>query len=315
MNLIKIIIFLLIISVSSLTNAAPHLLLYFDVNKTLIASDKASDKSIEDVVNELLAERYSSYWDSFQNEKMTFDTYVKNVLVPNGNRSLRQSYTQQFVTYLRDHSHPLYPEVLQQYQKAMEALLVAPEGIFTSFYSLLDYLEANELPYTIILRSFGFEIFEVMDAIDRQRGGLFSYSGHFREGKLHPDNEEAIEGVIAIYNKLKQGGHAAIRDDWETWFSHHMAMEKAKPFYIDGEDGETLPIFFDDNIVETDTGYNIIAPMDATTGESLSIEALIERKQAVQVDTLEAILDPDYFIKRVLESKSAALLEHSSQSR
>lgn len=42
---------------------SPHLILYFDINKTLIASDKAGNKSVTDVINELLTEKYEACWD------------------------------------------------------------------------------------------------------------------------------------------------------------------------------------------------------------------------------------------------------------
>ncbi len=50
------------------------------------------------------------------------------------------------------------------------------------------------------------------------------------------------------------------------------------------------------------TKKNIIAPMDATTGDAISVEELVRSGQAVRVDTWEAIMDSDYYIKRLEEA-------------
>ncbi len=117
-----------------------------------------------------------------------------------------------------------------------------------------------------------------------------------------------IENSYAIYSQLQHIGHIAIHDDWSYWSAHGMAARQGKPFYIDRDDAETLTIFFDDNIIEDDQIKNIISPLDAHTGEVISIEDLVESGQAVRVDTLEAILNDDYYIDRVKE----ALIKHSS---
>lgn len=54
--IIRLFVTFLVISTSLFSEDSLHLILYFDINKTLIASDKAGNKSVTDVINELLAE-------------------------------------------------------------------------------------------------------------------------------------------------------------------------------------------------------------------------------------------------------------------
>lgn len=57
---------------------------------------------------------------------------------------------------------------------------------------------------------------------------------------------------------------------------------------------EVLSLFFDDNLDE-----NIVSLIDVTTGEPIAIETLVKSGQAIRVNTLEAILDRDYYLKQV----------------
>ena len=58
-----LIAFFFVFTLSLYGEAPPHLILHFDVNKTLIASDQTENKSLEDVINEMLSRKYSSCWD------------------------------------------------------------------------------------------------------------------------------------------------------------------------------------------------------------------------------------------------------------
>src|ERR1700730_7016774 len=98
----------------------PHLILHFDINKTLIASDKTENNSIENVINELLCRKYSACWDETLQEPITFDEYVRMVLLPGAEHDVklkeeRLVYLVHFIDHLRSHHHPLYHTVLEEY--------------------------------------------------------------------------------------------------------------------------------------------------------------------------------------------------------
>jgi hypothetical protein len=122
-DILRLFLFFSAVSIPLFSETAPHLILYFDINKTLIASDKAGNKSVEDVLNELLAEKYQFCWDESLQEPMTFNEYVDKVLLPGAKhhpelRNQRKFYLQHFINYLREHDHPLYQMALQDYETA-----------------------------------------------------------------------------------------------------------------------------------------------------------------------------------------------------
>lgn len=286
---------------------SPHLILYFDINKTLIASDKAGNKAVEDVLNELLAEKFTDRWDETLREAMTFYAYVDDVLAPGSQDdseliALRKFYRYHFIDYLEQRNHPLYRVVLQEYQAALAVLEQSESIVFPSFYHLISTLDQKGISYSIILRSFGEEVFEVKDDIEAFYDMTFERTGTFRAGKLYLDGGEMIEEPYAVYRFLRRIEHTAIHDDWSFWNTNKMSTKQGKPFYIDRGDADTLSIFFDDNIRENGAIYNIIAPLDAITGEVIPIEELVESGQAVRVETLEAILNPNYYVNRVEEA-------------
>lgn len=313
-RIIHLFLSFLLISSSLFSEDTPHLILYFDINKTLIASDKAGNKSVNDVVNELLAEKYQACWDASVKDPLTFDEYVNTILLPGPKndenlRTQRKFYRQHFIEYLQEHNHSLYKTILQDYENVLTTLNTSNGSIFNSFYSLLNHLDQNKISYSVVLRSFGKEVFEVKDEINKLYKMIFNQTGQFHQGSLILEGNQLIEGD-AIYKKLRKIEHIAIHDDWGYWSKNKMSSKFGKPFYIDQKDHQILSIFFDDNINENDANYNIIAPLDAATGTLIPIEKLVASGQAVRVDTLKAILNNNYYIKHVAEAIEKHSLKH-----
>lgn len=289
--------------------STPHLILNFDVNKTLIATDKIENKTLEDVMNEMLSRKYSACWDDTVLEPMTFDAYVRTVMMPGEEHNIklkmeRLVHLTHFIDFLSEHKHPLYPVVLAEFNRIIETL----EGayIFPSFFHLIEELDQRGVTYTLFLRSFGREVFEVKNAINTKLNQLFQHEGMFLSGVLHVNGREPVDSPDEIYAFFSSKEHAAIHDDWHYWVEGKMYAEYGKPLYMDLEDRNTLTLFFDDNIKIDSFEKNIIGPISSSTGEPLSISSLLDSKQMIFVDTIEAILNKNYFIEKIEE----ALKEH-----
>ncbi len=145
-------ILLILISSFSLFSQ-PHLLLHFDINKTLIASDLSNNKSIDAVLNEILAEQIFDRWEDWMEMPISFDSYVRQVLVPGTRDDLtlrkeRVVHLHNFIEFLRSSNHPLYQEVHADYQAAFSIL--SQNEIFPSFFHLLKEL----LIYNLDLKVF-----------------------------------------------------------------------------------------------------------------------------------------------------------------
>ena len=282
----------------------PQLVLFFDINKTLIASDKATNKSTDNVLNELLAEKYEACWDRLITTPLSFENYVNTFLVPGPKENQllklqRKYYIHHFLEILHRLDHPLYPTVFQEYEMLLSKLNDAPTSIFSSFFTLIDYLEQHNLSYSIVLRSFGDDVHEISDQINSVYQEFFSGKAFFKQGHLYLEGKASINDPLAIYQELKQVENCVIRDDWNFWMAGGMTAKQGKPFYVNREDNDTLFIFFDDNIDEHDSHKNIVATIDALTGELLPIEEFVESGQIVRVDTLQAIKCDKYYIDLV----------------
>ena len=286
---------------------SPHLILHFDINKTLIASDKTENKSIEDVINELLSRKYSACWEETLQEPLTFDAYVSTVLLPGAEHDVklkeeRLAYLVHFIDYLHKQNHPLYQTVLEEFTLVLDTLKKAEGNVFPSFYRLIFELNENGIPFTLFLRSFGKEVFEVTNEINSVFKGLFKMNGMFRKGILYLDGKEALSESQVLYDFFCSKENAAIRDDWSYWMEGEMEARYGKPIYIDQEDRTVLTLFFDDNIKTGHSVKNIISPIDPKTGEFISIAHLIQSKQVFSVNTLEAILNEHYYLDLVQEA-------------
>ena len=284
----------------------PHLILHFDINKTLIASDKTENKSMEDVINELLSKKYVAYWEENLPEPLTFEAYVRTILLPGDEHDIklkeaRLVYLIHFIDYLSQHQHPLYQTVLEELTEVVETLKRMEGKVFSSFYRLLEELNQKKISYTLFLRSFGEEIFEVKNEINAVFKDLVKAEGRFRRGILYFHHQHLREPQ-AIYDFFCSQEHAAIHDDWHYWVEGKMEAKYGKPLYIDRKNRDILVLFFDDNIKTSSFEKNIISPMDCQTGQEISIPLLLQSKQLIAVNTLEAILNELYYIECVQEA-------------
>lgn len=282
----------------------PHLILHFDINKTLIASDEMGGKTVENVLNELLAEHCVAQWDD-QSETMTYERYVKDKLLPGDKhdealRLLRKEHIQKFISNLKNETHSLYPVVHDKFEKLKALLEKNSHGIFASFYKLIEELETRHISYSIILRSFGSEVYAIADSIHEIYPFIDMQKGQFNQKTLLL-GESTAEDYHEIYQLMRNQGHTAIQDDWQLWADHEFKSAYGKPFYIDSRDPEVLSIFFDDN-VQNNQEFNIVAVHDFSSEGFLSIQELKQSGQLVQVDTLKAIEDENYFWKCVKQA-------------
>lgn len=288
----------------SLYGKEPHLILYFDINSTLIASDQKQDRSAENTLNKIFASQSKAHWDATLQEPITYTDYVKKVLIPGSHHDpeldkKRDTYYYNFIEGLRESGHPLYQEIAEAYHHALTKLPNSPNRVFSSFYLLLDKLEEEQRSYTIILRSFGSEVFNIAKEINASFVPLFDHYGKFKHGTLLLDEQQEGSNLSEVYEMLHSHSHIAIRDDYDHWEKGEFRTPFGKPFLLDLSNEDVLEIFFDDHINLHSGETNIIAPIDIKTGQLIPLEQLAQSGQIVRVNTLEAILEEDYFIKHV----------------
>ena len=80
-------------------------------------------------------------------------------------------------------------------------------------------------------------------------------------------------------------------------FDHGCQQDYGKPFPVASADDSTHAIFFDDNLkAKPDAKTDIVAPRGHDSGN------LVSTGQLVQVDTIEAIRNENYFIEKIERS-------------
>jgi len=283
-----------------------HLILHFDVNKTLIAIDPAGGKDQPIVLNQLLSEEYSDRWDPELTSPITFRAYVHQYLVPGEKndpviKELRKHYTGNFISWLEEQNHPYFSKAQQEYDFLKEKL----EGVFVfeSFYRLLELLEKTNTKATVILRTFGSDIPDVTAEIEKRYSPAnFTLFGEFRNGVLCAD-DSFYDSPESIQDLLKDHRWGAIHDHHSCWISHKKGKDCGKLFPYSLRDPASHEIFFDDNVELGSTkGTNIVNPVCIDAEEDLSVDDLAKQIRVVRVNTLKAILDENYYINLVEDS-------------
>ena len=156
----------------------PHLILHFDLNKTLIASDKEGKKTAHDVVSAEIAGRVVDCWDDSWLVPISYADYVKRSLLPNPNNSKEIKNQQKekiskVLQFLEESEHPAYTKMQKVYHRAIAILEKQDSQVFKSFYRLIEFLKEKEISYTLVIRTFGSEGSEVAEELNESFGQAF----------------------------------------------------------------------------------------------------------------------------------------------
>lgn len=289
-------------------NQFKHIFIQIDGNGTLVIEDTNKDSN-EYMLIMSLAKNTVAKWDS-ENDAMSFKEYVFQVLHPGDKSDLllkkeREKKIGGFLKWLTDHSHPARDIVFKNYHEIKNKLKNPEPGkvtVFPSFFVMLDKLRDMNIPFTIILRSFGKDLKAIVDAIEGHSSGIkITHWAKFKDASLCIEGKEPLEKVEDIFNHfVTSGGHFAIQDDWHRWNQDGERGRSGKPFFYD-DSGKYLGCFCDDNI--TGKEFDIVQPREIS-GKNASTKDLYG-KLIFEVNTQEAILNDNYYIdiiNQVIES-------------
>lgn len=302
-------------ALNSLDYEKPHLLLNFDVNGTIILNDSTKNVSDEHMIINAIAESTIGKWDT-RSEPMPFNQYVDNVLLPGdkSNAKLkkeRQKVIGGFLKWLADHAHPMQNTVLIEFDEMKKKLALikqdkADQDVFPSFYVMLEKLRQMNIPFTIILRTFGTDLQKVVQEIEEHPLGLkFSNSAKFHGGNFTLNGKKTIKKVDEVFNLfLNSNEHFAVQDEWSTWNQDGERSRSGKPFIYDitrKAKIKNLSLFFDDNI--TGKEMDIVRPCEISNNNFLTGDLL--NKLLFPVNTKEALLNENYFIEKIIQTLQA----------
>lgn len=281
----------------------PHLVLFVDVNGTIIAGDTERGKDRDTSIKHMLAE-WKGVWDtSITTEEKSYydflDDDVLHELSPAEQQRLRDDYFANFLTFLKETNNPLYDEAQATFEKA-RAILSEDDGeVFPSFINMIHELERRKENYTIIFRSFGTDTDFVLDEIEKKTGVNFSQHLHFEQGVLISGGEQAASPEEMLAH-VKPGVHGKWADDFQHWDSNDRKYHAAKTYPLDSEKlNDTLTIFFDDNTLDKEIIHVCDKQGDGGKSQDEIREEMIKQGRLVHLETLDAILDPNHFIDYV----------------
>ncbi|WP_032112730.1 hypothetical protein [Candidatus Paracaedibacter symbiosus] len=273
-----------------------NLVLFFDINGTILALDTAQEKNIEVTLLQELAKRYTARWHESVPEPITYAKFVRRYLLQGDEKvdlilkRQRQQKYGDFLVYLHQNHPDIYQKVHTDFDQLRNTLLKSSGHLFPSFVKLLTELQIQQIPFTLVLRSFGEDIPAVQKELAIHRI-MIKDLGHFRQGVLClPGRQLSQPGEIL--QALIPGRHQAWQDDWSYWHAHQHEGEFGKPFYLSPH--QPLSLFFDDKAIEKD-----IIHVQRLDGMKMSREEAVASGYLFAVDTLEAIRDDNYFCDRV----------------
>ena len=307
----------------------PRLVLYFDVNATIIITDPAARLSLDDALEKALRQ---PSWDCS-------DEYSPLSSVNNSEIS-----KEDLLKALK------WPDEVQRNDKLCNGEY---HFIFPSFFNTVTQLAKANRRFTIVFRTFGSDLERVRKAMNEFAAGnhpQFKYDGceelyisvsqmwkgrygndmYPPEGKnqittksvakyvLSSQDEEHTIGTVEkeddIIDTLEARNTSravvACQDHYEWWKFHNYIPSSGKPMWITEDEENVQHIFFDDCIHKSALDSIISVRHRKSKGDVFKFmtgEEIIGLHgiNTVRVKTVEAILDQNYYINKIKECEEA----------
>lgn len=281
----------------------PHLLLYVDINGTIMLADPVSGKDTLAAINELLAKKFSAVWGEHSSEKMTYREYVETFLCPGNSQNLdvkksRIDFYRNFIPYLKQSQHELLAEVQAEYQKYYAIYGNTKDNVMPSFIFLIQYLDDNAIPYSIILKTFGVDLQPVVDELEAKtslkfnRGMSVTEEGYVRIGDTILKEPE---DMLAYH---VPGRHYACQDNYDRWEALKFSYAGGKPFPIGNG---KLSVMLEDHSLDKKI-LQVVCDKKLGLGcvDQKKLQSdLIKLGRIVAVETSKASLEMNYFIEKI----------------
>lgn len=282
--------------------SVPTLILNFDLNGTLLATDEAGGKTEECMLSELIAKKTRSDWDDSK-QNLTYYEYLKSseasvMMTKQEAVQAKKQRKQKLCDFVQEYDQQFNGQ-LRQDMNAMSAALASQHTmVFNSFFALLHSLDQRQITYHIVLRTFGTDIKDVVPTLEKFLQCKFEVA-EFKNDALQI-NEQTITDYQEMEQVMNGTVYLAVQDEHAPWFTHKEDWHYGKKFLMPTNLNQ-LSLFFDDNIEPPNSKNNIVQPikvLNATDIEQIDPGQLFNT-QLFRVDTEMAIIDKNYFINLV----------------
>lgn len=240
------------------------LILHFDINETLIASDQSNGKDVMDgILNSISEEVYMKDYN------ISYKKYTES-LYP----GLDPQMKEQRLRMLREDLHLHMNE--EQKEKVSKCIEKSKHPIVPAFQYLIEKLDQRQIKYVIHLRTFGEDLPKVLPHIE----SIIRRKIHVIER-----NNLSKESLRNIFRTQC----CAMREDYIIWKNSDKHYSCGKMFPIETSNTYKA-FFFDDNITK-----GIVCPYE----EDIIDPSSLTDKYLFNVSILEAYLDDTYFYKKI----------------
>lgn len=266
------------------SNAAePLVVVHLDVNGTIMAADKAQNKTTQDYVKIEFAKHVRGVWRSDLPE-MSYREFVETYVIPGNGaiREIKDARNQKFKIFMTSASiycHPIRDVLKAQFSRYLSIAESMDNLLFPSFWRLVEW--AQDKPQVrLVFRTFGHDIPDIREILELKGYAMTNILAYDLDGRL-------MSGETPVdTSHMWQDVFNAVHDNHKRWHENGETEAYAKPF-MQPENG--VAIFFDDNA----RAKHIIAPDHGTRDD------LITSGHIIPVRTLMALTDPEYFVSRV----------------
>ncbi|OAF68374.1 hypothetical protein A3Q56_03893 [Intoshia linei] len=196
--------------------------------------------------------------------------------------------------------------------------------IIEAFINLVDWLQRNYTNnYAIILRSYGFEGERVLKILLNMKinnhpqfqgdhfNNIYIQDPNLKKNIILKNNTvfiqiaelDSINIIHESYNIYKYfsqlNGINSFRDDYYYYQSHNYSQNATKPFFVQQDDQKHHHIFIDDSIRITPNNCGIFI-QTLKKFKSIQLNHIFQSAHLVTGNIMEAIIDKDYFIDKII---------------
>ncbi|GMI40960.1 hypothetical protein TrCOL_g10156 [Triparma columacea] len=336
-----------------------HITLHFDVNETLILSDSAGGDTYEDTVNKVITKAIEVFVDPNTSSTTILPSPPSSSPSPTptplnlNSPPIIQSFLlpPNHTTYYRSPLKPTVPTFLttplgssfKSLHTTLESSMLAPphtppslsrphptSGIKThyilpSFFKLLSHLSKTRRSHSVIIRTFGDDVEEIIQALkDFSSGkmpGYESYKSNNIFKDLHhvhgrhislpgggkefllftPSGSPITKTEVETEAYIRARPSLAVSDDYKSWSEGGCSPGLGKPVWVGNGSGRH-EVFFDDNIHPSSTDSIVsVRRWDGGRWVFVGGEEQIreEGRSIVRVVTLKAAMDEEYYVKEL----------------
>lgn len=163
--------------------------------------------------------------------------------------------------------------------------------IFPALFRLFDQLDAAQIRYKVMFRTFGEDIQDVTAAIKRKRPEV-----EFAHIEFSSTNCDAMTQRMIFATQYPDAQWVTVQENYQHWDTQGRNAQAGKQLCLN-QNRRIFDVFFDDCVLRKDL-IHVIAP----TGITMEKKEAIARGHLIDVDTLEAMYDDDYFIKQLVKA-------------